>query len=172
MTCIVAVANAGIVWMGGDSLCTWNSDSCDTLVQPKVSVKNNMILGCAGNLNHCQKILHCWEPPTSDQISGFEYILKIALPSLKSFYEDNDIDLKDETLVLIGYQGRVYIIGTELSVHESVYGYAAIGSGDMVAYGALYVTQNEEPPARIKLALEASERHCSGVRAPFTILSA
>lgn len=62
---------------------------------------------------------------------------------------------------------------SDYQVGQAVDGYAAVGSGDSIALGALYATagMGMKPRRRVKLALRAAERFSAGVRAPFICLA-
>jgi hypothetical protein len=72
---------------------------------------------------------------------------------------------------LVGVRGRLFEIESDYQVGESLDGYAAIGSGDDVALGALFATHHlgMSPEQRLTLALEAAQHHITSVRAPFLI---
>lgn len=73
---------------------------------------------------------------------------------------------------LVGYKGRLYHVCSDYQVGRSATGYAAVGSGDRVALGALYATTQLAPDERIQIALDAAEQFSAGVRGPFVTVSA
>ncbi|MPN11795.1 hypothetical protein SDC9_159103 [bioreactor metagenome] len=71
---------------------------------------------------------------------------------------------------LVGVRGRIFKIESDYQVGESVYPYDAVGCGEKLALGALFIPQDIEPYKRIMLALQAAEQFSAGVRGPFIIL--
>ena len=78
-------------------------------------------------------------------------------------------------MLLVGYAGKLFIVEDDYQVSEVGDGYAAIGSGDNVAKGALYlakvISKNLETDKAedVELALKAAEHHNATVRRPFVI---
>ena len=66
--------------------------------------------------------------------------------------------------------GRIYTAASNLGVYRSRRGYAAIGSGDQYALGALRATKDQPPRARVLAALRAAASHAPTVAGPFRIL--
>jgi ATP-dependent protease HslVU (ClpYQ) peptidase subunit len=73
---------------------------------------------------------------------------------------------------LVGVAGRLFTVHEDYQVAEAADGYAAVGSGEQVALGALYATADAavDPRERVLLALRAAERFNAGVRGPFICL--
>jgi hypothetical protein len=77
---------------------------------------------------------------------------------------------------MVGLRGRLFTVHGDFQVCEDREPWAAVGCGHEVALGSLWTTaQNPElrgdPEARIRLALDAAENYCTGVRSPFEICS-
>lgn len=75
---------------------------------------------------------------------------------------------------LVGYEGRLFKILDDYQIAESLDGFDACGSGELVALGSLYATRQslaEEPETRIQEALQAAEKYSAGVRSPFRIIT-
>lgn len=68
---------------------------------------------------------------------------------------------------LAGHAGRLFSIGPDYQVAENSSGFDACGCGDLIAVGALAVSENVKPEKRIKDALMAAVRLSDGVRGPF-----
>lgn len=99
------------------------------------------------------------------QREGFAKSLRAALSS-EATEEGQEVG----GLVLVGVRGQIFEIRADHQVVRPVLPYAAIGCGGPVALGALHalegiVEMSLEQKARI--ALEAAESYCAGVRAPF-----
>jgi len=96
---------------------------------------------------------------------------RLFLPDLRdilrteNFPEDESFDL------LVGFRGRLFHVYGTSQVSEEIADYEACGSGAQVARGSLFSSKFTDPARKITEALQAAERFCSGVRAPFTVLS-
>ena len=66
--------------------------------------------------------------------------------------------------------GHIYTGASNLGMYRSRRGYAAIGSGDQYALGALHATKDMPPRARVLAALRAAAAHATTVVGPFRIL--
>ncbi len=75
---------------------------------------------------------------------------------------------------LVGIHGRLYVIGSDYQVGHTIAGYAAVGSGYLVALGSLHSTAQHPIDAhrRTVMALEAAVELTEGVRPPFTVVQA
>lgn len=175
MTCIVGLVDGGRVWMGGDSAGTagW-----DLIVRADRKVFRNgpYVMGFTTSFRMGQLLRHGFEPP--------------ALPEppadLEAFMATTFIDAVRERLkaggwasktneqeqggnFLVGVRGRLFEIGSDYQVGESLDGYAAVGCGDQVAHGALFASRGRPAMDRIVTALVAAERFSAGVRRPFAV---
>lgn len=73
---------------------------------------------------------------------------------------------------LVGIHGRLFEIGSDYQVGESVDDVAAVGCGFELCLGALYASRGvRSPRRRLTIALEAAERFNGGVRGPFAFVS-
>jgi ATP-dependent protease HslVU (ClpYQ) peptidase subunit len=72
---------------------------------------------------------------------------------------------------MVGVRGRLFIVESDYQVVEPAPPFAAVGGGAPYALGSL-ATSTGSPAARIKKALEVSERFCIGVRGPFRVVQA
>ena len=73
---------------------------------------------------------------------------------------------------LVGVRGRLFEIGPDYQVGESMDGFSAVGCGDQVAHGALFASRGRPAMDRVVTALAAAERFSAGVRRPFAIRAA
>lgn len=81
---------------------------------------------------------------------------------------DGDDDASEVEL-LVGLQGRLFAVGSDLSIEDPLDGFAAIGTGSEVLKGALWATHAERGEDRILCALRAAERFVATVRGPFCV---
>jgi len=73
---------------------------------------------------------------------------------------------------LVGIRGRLYAVGADYQIGHTISGYAAVGSGYLVALGSLHSTAKSSIGSRQRavLALEAAAELTEGVRPPFTVV--
>ncbi|HYG12172.1 MAG TPA: hypothetical protein VD835_19655, partial [Pyrinomonadaceae bacterium] len=62
MTCIVAIAERGKVWMGGDSLGQRNGTKL-FLAEGKIAQSGEFLIGACGTVRHVNLIRHVFQPP-------------------------------------------------------------------------------------------------------------
>jgi hypothetical protein len=88
-------------------------------------------------------------------------------------YASKDKEREEGGTFLVGLRGRLFEIGTDYQVGESLDGIHACGAGAQVALGALWAQRylGLAPEQRVRVALEAAERFSAAVRSPFEIVS-
>lgn len=192
MTCIVGVEHNGKVYVGGDSA---GSDgyTLEIRAASKVFTKAGYtedyapvpwVMGFTTSFRMGQLLRHKLELPR---------LPKDGTDDLEAFMVTSFVDAVREALraggwltkanererggtFLVGVRGQLFAIYDDLQVGRVVDGYAAVGSGDHLALGAMYATNATElaadPEARLTLALKAAARHAAGVAGPFTVVSA
>jgi len=188
MTCIVGLIENGIVYMGGDSAACDDS-SLNIIKGLKVFKKDEFLFGISGNPRMSDILRYNFEIPVimdKDQ-DILEYMHQYFIPELKECLSGNGVLIKQnevvssDSWVMIGYQGRLFVLQSHFHLSESLLNYDALGSGMDAALGCLYGLEdlmNSEwivkmgPEEKLILALQASERFNCNVRRPFTILSA
>ena len=182
-TCIAAVAHNGIVWMGGDSVATDQDGGRKILTNKKVFMRsdaqqNNWIFGFMGPFRFAQLLQYELKLPdlTKDEESDLLGILVTKfIPALHTCLKDHFFEQVEKNRAIggtciIGIQGRIFEIGNQYSIYESVKPYNAIGCGAPTALGSLFSTESLGPEKRIQIALTASEQFNWGVGGPFTII--
>ena len=179
MTCIAGLVKGGSVYIAGDSAASNNADQLTLRLDKKVFRRQElgMILGCTGSIRMCQLLHHVFTPPLPGEEEETErYMTTTFINALRTcFREGGFARKKDEQeeggYFLVGVCGRLFEIESDYQVGESIDGYAAIGSGDDIALGALFATRQLDfsPEQRLTLALEAAQHHITSVRAPFLI---
>jgi ATP-dependent protease HslVU (ClpYQ) peptidase subunit len=180
MTCIVGIEQDDKVYLGGDSIAIEELVAC-SLTDPKVFINENVGFGFAGSFRAGQTIKYAFKPPVQPQSkSDIEYLVVDFVDELRSVLKgkgilkkDNDVEEVDMQC-LIAYRGKLYWMDDDMQIGRSDDGYTAIGRGSEFALGALYVVQMHEPglspEEKLVRALSAAERHCVGVRSPFTVV--
>ncbi len=176
MTIIVGLQLNNGVLIGGDTL---SSDGTGLFprLDEKVFRVGDALFGCADSYRVAQVIRYGLElPPHPDDMSDMAYLvteftgaLRRALKSAGAIRREQETDTYEGTL-LIAYRGLLAEVGEDFSIAVPRGGYAAIGSGGLVAMGALHATRkNKNPRKRVMLALEAAQEHAPGCRGPFVI---
>lgn len=183
VTCIAAVADGGIVYMGGDSAGI-TDDSVLSLgigSESKIWEKDGILFGCCGSFRMSQVLR--WQmnvPQYNPDAEALDYLTGSLITAMREALREhgNLITLQEDSTelisggVLLGFCGRVFEIYNDFGVGELVHNYGSVGCGAPVAVGSLAATESLEvkPKKRITLALQSAERHSAGVRGPFTII--
>lgn len=176
MTCIAGLVHEGKVYIGGDSAgvagyyLTVRADA-------KVFRNGPFLMGFTssfrmGQLLHYKLRVPAHHPDTDI----YEYMVTTFIDTVRQCLRDggyatNDKGEESGGTFLVGYRGRLFEINSDYQVGEALDGYAAVGCGGEVAQGVMFATIGDyhSPEDRIRLALEAAERHSVGVRRPFRI---
>lgn len=192
MTCIVGIADAGKVYIGGDSCGSdgWGvrADSYSYKVFERtvghgenIETSEQMILGITASFRVIDILTYIFEPPAIHPTADVDRYLRTTF--VDALYKclnkhhavkDNDdvAEITENSDIIVGIRGKLYHIQADLSVlNTPVYGTAA-GSGYQVALGALYsMYLFESIPAkeRIEKALEAAGKIVGSVSAPYYI---
>lgn len=106
-------------------------------------------------------------------MDDFEYLVTNFIDSIRKAFFDNGFGKKDNNeggTFLIGYNGKIYNIGSDFQVGIPVNDYDAVGSGRDLALGALHATKTVKPVKRLTMALEAASAYNAGVAPPYLIL--
>ena len=183
MTCIVAIAQNGIVYMGSDHAASdektgWilsrKEPKCFKVGQYGVAFTDSFRMG--------QILQYSWTPPKytpTKTNSGLDKFMRTKfIDSVKQAFKDNGYgsigspsDEDTGGIFIVGVEGRIFTIDEDFHVGENVVNYMAEGSGGQIALGALYATKNQKnPKLRLKAALEAATEFNMSVAAPYTYI--
>jgi ATP-dependent protease HslVU (ClpYQ) peptidase subunit len=174
MTCIVAIAEDGAVWMGADSAGVAGL-SLAVRRDPKIYRVGDFLFGFTSSFRMGQLLGYKFSPPQHhSEWDAERYMTTVFIDSLRDTLKaggyartDNGAEVAGEFLV--GYRGRVFRVCSDYQVGENVQSFDAVGCGSELAMGALHATQGKEPSERISAALEAAEAFSAGVRRPFRV---
>ena len=185
MTCIVGVLDKkdDCVYIGADSLVSF-AYSKFLMKNKKVfkakDNKNILMAGCGhvtllNSLSVTENLI--------DELTGLknevniEHIIKHTVPKMfetASKYNcceiENGIKVLSHSLIF-AYKNQLYLIDCNGGVIEPFDDYIASGSGIEYALGVLSQNQDNLTVDRIKEALEAAEKHGSGIERPFYIMN-
>lgn len=173
MTCIIGLIEGGNVYLGGDAMIVGRGFGTVTPA-PKVFRKigrsgtGEILVGCAGRSRFCDVVEHGWNVPAIPSGGAVELFVRgKLLASLREALRD---DPGSPGTMIIGIRGRLFSMESDFSIIESTDPFAACGSGDTVALGALCALNGVGPEARIRRALEAAAHLQPSVSPPFTII--
>ena len=188
MTCIVGIIKkGGQIWMGGD-IQTSAGSSKKMRAHSKVFClcDNNGIewlLGSAGKSRVSQILefnleLPAKKAPKGKSLRGF--IVKEFLPQLRKAFQDGGfmekkagVESIDRTQIMIGINGHLFTIDSNLHVLERREKFTTIGCGQDLSWGALFALEKDvlTPREKILIALKAAEAGTTGVSGPFNIVT-
>jgi len=182
MTCIVAIAQGGTVYMGSDHAAS--DDKSGWILSrkdPKVFKVGQYGIAFTDSFRMGQILQYSWVPPkyTSTKTnSGLDKFMRTKfIDSVKQAFKDSGFGTiggsEEDTggIFIVGIEGRIFTIDEDFHVGENVVNYMAEGSGGMFALGALHATKNQKNPRmRLKAALEASAEFSMSVAPPFTYI--
>lgn len=182
MTCIVAIAQNGTVYMGSDHAAS--DDKTGWILsrrEPKVFKVGQYGVAFTDSFRMGQILQYNWTPPKytpTKTNSGLDKFMRTKfIDSVKQAFKDNGygtIGGSEEDsggIFIIGVEGRIFTIDEDFHVGENIVNYMAEGSGAFFALGALHATKNQKnPKMRLKAALEASAEFSMSVSPPFTYI--
>jgi ATP-dependent protease HslVU (ClpYQ) peptidase subunit len=183
MTCIVAIAQNGTVYMGSDHAAS--DDKSGWILsrkEPKVFKIGQYGIAFTDSFRMGQILQYNWVPPKytpTKTNSGLDKFMRTKfIDSVKVAFKDNGYgsigsSSEEDTggIFIVGLEGRIFTIDEDFHVGENVVNYMAEGSGGMFALGALHATKNQKnPKLRIKAALEAASEFSMSVAPPFTYI--
>lgn len=182
MTCIVAVEHEGAVYLGGDSAAV-DTDSllvC-SLADEKVFMteSEDMVMGFAGSFRIGQLMRYALQMPIQKvgqddmafMVVDFIDAVRTSMSSRGSLKKEDEVEEHD-THIVVGFNGKLYVIEEDFHIERPILGYTSIGTGAQIALGALHATQDsgKSPEDRINCALTAAAKFNAGVRKPFHVV--
>ena len=176
MTCIIGLADAGKVYIAGDSaaVADWDMQICKN---PKVFVNGEFVFGYTDSFRMGQLLQYSLVPPRRHPDTDvLRYMVTDFIDAVRACFRDagfaqRDCEVESGGNFLVGYQGRLFEVQRNYQILENVEGVAAIGCGYQVALGALLALRSRYPGERALLALDIVEKCNAGVCGPFHILS-
>ena len=183
MTCIVAIAQNGTVYMGSDHAASdEKSGWIMARKEPKVFKVGQYGIAFTDSFRMGQILQYSWSPPKytpTKTNSGLDKFMRTRfIDSVKDAFRSSGFGsvaqagAEDEGgIFIVGVEGRIFTIDEDFHVGENIVNYMAEGSGGMFALGALHATKNQKnPKLRIKAALEAASEFSMSVAPPFTYI--
>lgn len=182
MTCIVAIAQNGTVYMGSDHAAS--DDKSGWIIarkEPKVFKVGQYGVGFTDSFRMGQILQYNWNPPKyvpTKTNSGLDKFMRTKfIDSVKDAFQMHGYGSiipgqeAEGGVFIVGVEGRIFTIDEDFHVGEAVVNYMAEGSGAFFAMGALHATKKQKnPKMRIKAALEAASEFSMSVAPPFTYI--
>lgn len=177
MTCIVAIAEGGTVYMGGDSAGVSHL-SLEIRKNPKVFKNKDFVIGYTTSFRMGQLLQYAFTPPKRHPDEDlFEYMVTSFVDGVRETLKKGGFASKEDEVerggnFIVGIEGRIFQIESDYQVSEIRDNFASCGCGYEIALGALYATEGEDqrPKDRLRVALEAAEHFSAGVRGPFSFI--
>jgi ATP-dependent protease HslVU (ClpYQ) peptidase subunit len=169
MTAIAALEYPGGVVVGSDS-CVSFEDYFHVDDAPKYFRHGDAIVALAGSLRAglVAEMMPALRAPRRDERDAV-YLAAVVGEALRQTFAATETPHKDVSGLIV-WRGAVWVLDTEFGVSRPATGYAAAGSAELLALGALAATPHLAPRARVETALRVAADHCVGVRAPFHVL--
>lgn len=176
MTLVVGLAHESRVYIGTDSA-EAGASNLTIRRDPQVVWKGSFLFGFPGVFrleNLVRYRLPVPEDEPATDVRGF-LALHVA-ETVRAWIREELVEPQvraatDEIagIMLVGYRGRLFMIGSDGQVVEAFDGYDALGTGDEVALGAMRATRRESPEDRVYSALHAAAYLTGAVRPPFHV---
>lgn len=175
MTCVIAIKENGIVYMGADSAGS-DRQTIHTRLDPKIHKVGDFMFGFTTSFRMGQLLAHAFKAPDRDpRIPVDKFMTTSFIDAVREClkvggYASKSNDTESGGTFLVAYEGRVFVIYDDYQVAEHAMSYSAVGCGAETAMGSLHTTEvlgGMSPADRIKCALSAAEAFSCGVRGPF-----
>lgn len=175
MTVIVGMEDGeGGFIMGADSF-LGNHHTQQRVGEQKLAWVDDVLFGFSGSVRMGQLVRYRLEiPDHPSDMSSDEWVATKLSDALKDCFEGHDFAKKKDGrsqggFFLVGYRGGIYEAQPDYDLSRLREGYTATGAGWAVALGALRATPEEDPLARVYLALEAACHHSPWCEPPLQI---
>ena len=187
MTCIVGMQRNGVVWLGADSLASnenikYTSDSPKLVYFPGEGNNKALVIGFTTSWRLGQLLQYNLDVPEhyADD-SDMEYIVADLIPVIRETFKEGgflaqisnngEVGREQGGSFIIAYNGILYEITADFSVIAPKEGYVAVGSGYLVATGAIAFHKINNPKAHplktLHKVLEATSKHNPFTAPPF-----
>ena len=177
MTCVVALREQGIVYMGCDSAGVGGWYSRANRVDPKIYRVGGMLIGFTTSFRMGQLLGYSLSLPHHHADVPVEKYMATAFINavrdcLKAGgWAEKEKDQEKGGTFLVAYRGRIFQVQSDYQVGECEEPFDAVGCGQELALGSLYTSAKAKlaPRARVELALQAAAQFSAGVYGPFRI---
>jgi len=180
LTCIVGIKTDKGVIIGGDSAGS-SGHFTHGRRDPKVFRTGEFLMGFTTSFRMGQLLLCSLS--VSEQTSkqdDYTFMVTTFVDAVRDCLKDGGYATKESEgehggTFLVGYKGELYFIDSDYQVGKCIDDYTAIGCGEEIAHGALYILDNDigfngDPKQCVEVALEAAAKFSGYVSAPFLIM--
>jgi ATP-dependent protease HslVU (ClpYQ) peptidase subunit len=175
VTCIVGIEHDGGVTIGADAAGS-TSDITVARADVKLFDVGPYMFGFTSSFRMGQLLQHSFNPTVPDLDYLDRFMVTTFVDELRSCFDDGGFSKHTNGVerggtFLVAVAGRLFCIEGDYQVGRHLDGYAACGSGELLAMGSLHTTAQFDfaPRVRAQLALEAAARHNPFVGGPFLI---
>lgn len=176
MTCVVGLEHDGTVWLGGDSTCN-GEDSVMIQREAKVFTRGPYIIGFAGSFRVGAILRYIVDLPPLPKTGVDRMMVTDFASELRRSFTNEGLDTDKQAdwdwSALVGIRSSLYCVEPDLHVWRHREKYAAIGTGALVALGAMHALSQTDLTAqqKIETALEGAAKYVPSVRGPWTLVS-
>jgi len=176
MTCIVAIEEDGVVYMGSDRAGS-NGHTIGIVGSPKTFTNGPLLIGYTSSFRMGQILQHGLVVPAHkltwdvDRWVATDLMLAIREAFQSHGWDEVNSGVARGGYFLVAVAGRCYEIQSNYSYLRRVTGEYATGSGESHALGSLHATRGEPASVRVMKALEAAAEHVVSVAGPFDLVT-
>ncbi|WP_019012215.1 hypothetical protein [Deinococcus aquatilis] len=178
MTLIVGLIHDGIPYLASDS-CSSNGYTYNLTAGSKLFVNGGLSIGYTSSFRMAQLLEYSFAPPKRPKDTpALTYLARDVVPSLRKLFKEGGygtVTHNEETggQFLVVLDEQLFTVQSDFSVSAWREPFAAVGSGEQAALGALWATDGLKlpPEQRLLLALEAAESVIPTVRSPFYLMA-
>lgn len=176
MTCVVGLVANGRVYMGADSAGA-NDWQVTVRADAKLFRNGPFLMGFTSSFRMGQLLRYRFQPPKHEPaMDAHHYMVAEFVGAVRTCLREGGYAKKENEQesggqFLVGYRGRLFMIDSDYQVEEALDGYSAVGSGWLVALGALFASKDWRPEERVQTALAAAEHMTGSVRGPYLLLA-
>ena len=168
MSCVIALANNGHIYLGADGFATTEDGERRPIVCNKIFRNKNYLIGYTGSVRTGQIVEpHLFDAP--DKIEDLAEALREHLYARGCVATaEGGISMQTSNF-LIAYNDRIYEILMDFQLNEVLGDNTSIGSGAAYAMGAMYVLNKSkvDPLKQLELALDAASFFHTSVGPPY-----
>lgn len=171
MTLVAGVIHNNRVYMAGDSFCG-DEGATEQCMDPKVTVlHNSLVVGVCGSIRGELLVKQ-----HLDQIQKSELSKEFILHDLPIHMFNLLGELDGESRYLLGFQGYLFYLESDMSTWEPARPYAAIGRGREMALGALAYAQDSgdlqrrNPLIVLEQVMQACTMHNPWIMPPYSFI--
>lgn len=176
MTCIVGLAYAGDVLIGGDSASS-DGYTVGIVHQPKVFWRSGYAIGYTTSFRFGQLVEHAELPTPPEGESLYAHMVGAFVGALRTVLKDGGFATVDRNVetggrLLVGVRGQLFSVESDFGVLRQALWYNAVGSGATFALGAMHASRARAPVGVLLDGLRAAAQLNNGVRPPFSFVRA